>query len=166
MGTSRRSVKKRQVLSQIGAAIEVHRALGPGLLESAYQACLCHELTLQGLGCEAEKILPVGNQTLPPVVEPAFTLSMQDSVLERCLIENSIYKSFHHRGHRGHRDRWEREEKKWFPEPKKIVRRIGPSPRRPARISFFRSALIREISYTQALSWALFTNYSYYVCSL
>ena len=43
----------------IGAAIEVHRVLGPGLLESAYQACLCHELTLQGLGCEAEKILPV-----------------------------------------------------------------------------------------------------------
>ena len=43
----------------IGAAIEVHLGLGPGLLESAYQACLCHELTLQGLGCEAEKILPV-----------------------------------------------------------------------------------------------------------
>ena len=59
IGGSRRSVKKRQVLSQIGAAIEVHRASGPGLLESAYQACLCHELTLQGLGCEAEKILPV-----------------------------------------------------------------------------------------------------------
>ncbi len=43
----------------IGAAIEVHRALGPGLLESAYQACLRRELTLQGLVCEAEKILPV-----------------------------------------------------------------------------------------------------------
>jgi GxxExxY protein len=34
----------------ISAAIEVHRALGPGLLESTYQACLCHELTLRGLG--------------------------------------------------------------------------------------------------------------------
>jgi len=33
----------------ISAAIEVHRALGPGLLESTYQACLCHELTLRGL---------------------------------------------------------------------------------------------------------------------
>ena len=33
----------------IGAAIEVHRALGPGLLESAYEECLCHELQLRGL---------------------------------------------------------------------------------------------------------------------
>ena len=39
----------------IGAAIEVHRALGPGPLESAYQVCLCHELTLQGLGLEARR---------------------------------------------------------------------------------------------------------------
>jgi GxxExxY protein len=43
----------------IGAAIEVHRALGPGLLESAYSACLCHELGLQGLTVEREKPLPV-----------------------------------------------------------------------------------------------------------
>lgn len=33
----------------IGAAIEVHKALGPGLLESAYEACLCHELALRKL---------------------------------------------------------------------------------------------------------------------
>ena len=33
----------------IGAAIEVHRELGPGLLESAYEECLCHELLLNGL---------------------------------------------------------------------------------------------------------------------
>jgi GxxExxY protein len=33
----------------IGAAIEVHRILGPGLLESAYQACLCHELRLRDI---------------------------------------------------------------------------------------------------------------------
>lgn len=33
----------------IGAAIDVHRALGPGLLESAYEACLAHELDLRGL---------------------------------------------------------------------------------------------------------------------
>jgi GxxExxY protein len=33
----------------IGAAIEVHRLLGPGLLESAYEECLCRELTLRGI---------------------------------------------------------------------------------------------------------------------
>ena len=43
----------------IGAAIEVHRALGPGLLESAYEECLCHELGLRGLFNERQKALPV-----------------------------------------------------------------------------------------------------------
>jgi hypothetical protein len=33
----------------VGAAIEVHRVLGPGLMESAYEECLCHELHLRGL---------------------------------------------------------------------------------------------------------------------
>lgn len=33
----------------IGAAIEVHKALGPGLLESVYERCLCHELGLRGI---------------------------------------------------------------------------------------------------------------------
>jgi len=43
----------------IGAAIEVHRELGPGLLESAYEKCLCHELTLRGLTCERQVALPI-----------------------------------------------------------------------------------------------------------
>ncbi len=43
----------------IGAAIEVHRALGPGLLESAYQTCLAHEFSLRGIAFEREKPLPV-----------------------------------------------------------------------------------------------------------
>jgi GxxExxY protein len=43
----------------IGAAIEVHRVLGPGLLESAYEECLCHELDLRGLLYERQKPLPV-----------------------------------------------------------------------------------------------------------
>lgn len=43
----------------IGAAIEVHRELGPGLLESAYEQCLCHELSLRGLKFQRQVELPV-----------------------------------------------------------------------------------------------------------
>ena len=43
----------------IGAAIEVHRALGPGLLESAYKECLSRELTLRGIPFLREVPLPV-----------------------------------------------------------------------------------------------------------
>ncbi len=43
----------------IGAAIEVHRALGPGLLESAYQECLCIELGLRGVRFKSQVELPV-----------------------------------------------------------------------------------------------------------
>jgi GxxExxY protein len=43
----------------IGAAIEVHKALGPGLLESAYEACLRRELDLRGIGYEQQQPLPV-----------------------------------------------------------------------------------------------------------
>lgn len=43
----------------IGAAMEVHRRLGPGLLESAYQECLCHDLVLSGIPFEYELKLPL-----------------------------------------------------------------------------------------------------------
>ncbi len=43
----------------IGAAIEVHRELGPGLLESTYQACLARELALRTIAFEQQKPLPV-----------------------------------------------------------------------------------------------------------
>jgi GxxExxY protein len=43
----------------IGAAIEVHRQLGPGLLESAYEECLCHELTIRKLNFERQKPIPL-----------------------------------------------------------------------------------------------------------
>jgi GxxExxY protein len=43
----------------IGAAIEVHRTLGPGLLESAYEACLVYELQSKGLKVEQQKPVPV-----------------------------------------------------------------------------------------------------------
>ena len=43
----------------IGAAIEVYKAFGPGLLESLYEECICHELSLWGLSFERQKPLPV-----------------------------------------------------------------------------------------------------------
>ena len=43
----------------IGAAIEVHKTLGPGLLESAYEECLCRELSLRGFSYERQKEVPV-----------------------------------------------------------------------------------------------------------
>jgi GxxExxY protein len=43
----------------IGYAIEVHRVLGPGLMESAYRRCLVHELQSNGLTCVSEQPVPV-----------------------------------------------------------------------------------------------------------
>ena len=43
----------------IGAAIEVHKILGPGLLESAYEECLSHELNLRNIKFDRQKELPV-----------------------------------------------------------------------------------------------------------
>ncbi len=48
----------------IGAAIEVHRQLGPGLLESAYEQCLCHELRLRSLPFKCQVDLPVSYKGL------------------------------------------------------------------------------------------------------
>jgi GxxExxY protein len=43
----------------IGAAIQVHRELGPGLLESTYETCLSYELSLNGLKIERQKAIPI-----------------------------------------------------------------------------------------------------------
>ena len=49
-----------QITSEIiGAAIEVHRQLGPGMLESSYEECLCYELKERGLNFERQKPIPV-----------------------------------------------------------------------------------------------------------
>jgi GxxExxY protein len=48
----------------VGAAIEVHRRLGPGLLESAYQRCLCEELRLRGIHSINQVPLPLRYGTL------------------------------------------------------------------------------------------------------
>ena len=64
----------------IGAAIEVHRVLGPGLLESAYHDCLKHELDLNGLEYESEVQVPVNYKGM--IIGEAYRLDL--------LVENKI----------------------------------------------------------------------------
>lgn len=56
-----KDTKRSDELSKsiIGAAIEVHRNLGPGLLESAYEKCLCYELASKRISFERQKNLPI-----------------------------------------------------------------------------------------------------------
>ena len=56
----------------IGAAIEVHRELGPGLLESAYQRALAHELMLRKMPFEQQKLCPVQYKDM--VIDDAYRL--------------------------------------------------------------------------------------------
>ncbi len=53
-------MRENRLTSQIiGAAIEVHKQLGPGLLESSYETCLAYELEALGLQIERQKALPI-----------------------------------------------------------------------------------------------------------
>ncbi len=53
------TTEKKLTEDVIGCAIEVHRALGPGLLESAYESCLAYEFDLQGIKYERQKVVPI-----------------------------------------------------------------------------------------------------------
>ena len=64
-----------------GAAIEVHKHLGPGLLESIYHKCLIRELTLRGINFQSELIIPIEYEGL--------TLESElrcDLFIEKCLV--------------------------------------------------------------------------------
>lgn len=65
----------------IGAAIEVHRALGPGLLESAYEECLCRELNLRGLAFQRQVSLPVEYKGVKLDCGYRLDLVVQDAVV-------------------------------------------------------------------------------------
>jgi GxxExxY protein len=65
----------------IGAAIEVHKALGPGLLESAYEECLCHELRLRQLPFRRQISLPVEYKGVKLNCGYVLDLIVQESVL-------------------------------------------------------------------------------------
>ncbi len=65
----------------IGAAIQVHKVLGPGLLESAYEACLAFELTDRGLSIAQQKPLPVIYRNVN--IDCAYRM---DLVVEDCVV--------------------------------------------------------------------------------
>ena len=65
----------------IGAGIKVHRALGPGLLESAYEACLAFELAKRGLRVVAQKPLPLVYEEVKLECGYRIDLLVEDSVI-------------------------------------------------------------------------------------
>lgn len=65
----------------VRAAIRVHSALGPGLLESAYRACLCHELSKRGLRTAVEVALPLRYDGLAVDVGYRLDLLVEDAVI-------------------------------------------------------------------------------------
>jgi GxxExxY protein len=81
--------KVRREIERVGgivvdSAIQVHRALGPGLLESAYQACLAYELRLAGLDVRCEERLPVKYGTV--LIDVGYRMDML--VEDLVVIEN------------------------------------------------------------------------------
>jgi GxxExxY protein len=65
----------------IGCAIEVHKTLGPGLLESIYESALCHELFAAGLAFVRQKKLPVIYKGQPLDCELRMDLVVEDAVI-------------------------------------------------------------------------------------
>lgn len=73
----------------IGCAMKVHSALGPGLLENAYQACLLHELQKQGLRVESQVTLPVLYDGIKIDLGYRLDLVVEDAVVVelKCVVE-------------------------------------------------------------------------------
>jgi GxxExxY protein len=65
----------------IAAAIEVHKHLGPGLLESAYEACLCHELSLMAIPFQCQVSLPVSYKGLHLACAYKLDLLVEDTII-------------------------------------------------------------------------------------
>jgi GxxExxY protein len=74
-------VEKEVTEGIIGGAIEVHRTLGPGLLESVYEECLVVELALRGLQCERQRAVPLEYKGQRLGVELRIDLLVHDRVV-------------------------------------------------------------------------------------
>jgi GxxExxY protein len=78
--------KANQLSSEvIGAAFEVHRVLGPGLLESNYERCLVHELTIRGMNCTSQRVVRIDYNGC--VFEEPLRF---DVLVEHCLLVEAI----------------------------------------------------------------------------
>lgn len=64
-----------------GAAIEVHKTLGPGLLESVYHKCMVHELTLRNVNFKTELVIPVNYKGLNLDVDLRCDLLVENSLI-------------------------------------------------------------------------------------
>jgi GxxExxY protein len=70
----------------VDSAVKIHSALGPGLLESAYQACLAHELARRGHNVSSEVLLPLEYEGL--TIEKAYRIDML--VDDLVIVENKV----------------------------------------------------------------------------
>jgi len=82
-------MEKMKDIEEIGrkivhSAIKVHKALGPGLLESVYQKCLAYELEKTGLTVACEVLLPVKYETV--IIDAGFRIDMM--IQRTVIIEN------------------------------------------------------------------------------
>ncbi len=80
----------------IGAAIEVHKRLGPGLLESAYEECLCRELSLRKITYERQKPLPINYKQVKLDISYRLDLVVEGKIileLKSCEKIEDIYKA-------------------------------------------------------------------------
>jgi GxxExxY protein len=80
----------------IGAAIEVHRDLGPGLLESAYEECICYELSARGISFRRQVALPVSFKAVRLDCGYRLDLLVEESVIVelKCVEElNDLHKA-------------------------------------------------------------------------
>ena len=79
---TRRELVLEELTGQIiGACIEVHKELGPGLLESIYEECLCHELHLRNLTFRRQLPVPVRYKGITLACDYAIDLIVEDQVI-------------------------------------------------------------------------------------
>jgi len=74
----------------IGAAIEVHKHLGPGLLESVYHKCFLHELSLRGLKYESQRMVDFDYKGMPVETELRYDVLVEDLIIVELKSAESI----------------------------------------------------------------------------